>query len=121
MFEEYINQLRLLRRYAPDLDPAAFRHVQTIRDPASKLAAYGGWALWAAGIDSQSIAIAWPWGFIQHDIPAIDPLQIQSNLLLLDAFDSPLPEYQALAVLVHVANRLEWHVHAREACGKPYQ
>ena len=121
MFEAYINKLRLLRRHASELDPTAFHHMQTIRDPKSKLAAYSGWAIWIAGSDRESIAISWPWGFIQHGIPAIDPLQIQSNLLLLDASERPLPEYQALGVLVHVVNRLEWHMHAREACGEPYQ
>lgn len=121
MFEAYLNKLRLVRRHASQLDPADFRHDQTIRDPASKLAACSGWALWTTGLDAQSIALSWAWGFIQHGIPVIDPLQIQSNLLLLDAAERPLPEYQALGVLVHVVNRLEWHMHAREACGEPYQ
>ena len=119
MFETYINELRLLRRSGLDLDPATFRHVQTIRDPANKLAAYSGWALWTAGDCRESVAVAWPWGLIQHGIPAIDPLQIQSNLLLLDAVGHPLPEYQGLATLVHLVNRLAWHSHALEACGEP--
>jgi len=121
MFEAYINELRLLRRHASDLDPGAFHHLQTIRDPASTLSAYSGCAIWVAGSGDGSIAVAWPWAFIQQGIPAIDPLRIQSNLLLLDAADRPLPEYQALGVLVHVVNRLEWHVHAREACGGSFE
>ena len=119
MFETYINELRLLRRNALDLEPATFRHVQTIRDPHNKLATDSGWALWTAGEYLESVAIAWPWGLIQHGIPAIDPLQIQSNLLLLDTVGHPLPEYQGLATLVYLVNRLAWHSHALQACGKP--
>jgi hypothetical protein len=121
MFEAYINDLRLLRRNASELDPGEFHHVQTIRGPQSTLAALSGWTLWLAGSTADRIALAWPWALIQHGIPAIDPLQIQSNLLLLDQAAQPMREYQALGVLVHVVNRLGWHVHAREASGEPYQ
>ena len=119
MFEAYINELRLLRRRALDLDPGSFQHIQTSRDPDSKLSASSGWTLWAAGIDNQRVAIAWPWGLIRQGIPAIDPMQIQSNLLLLDPDERPMTEYQALGELVHVVNRLEWHAYAQDACGEP--
>lgn len=119
MFEAYINELRLLRRNSLDLDAANFRHVQTTRDPENRLAARSGWALWTAGSYRESVAISWPWGVIQHDIPAIDPLQIQSNLLLLDTTGRPLPEYQGLATLVHLVNQLAWQSYALESCRKP--
>jgi len=118
MFESYINKLRLLRCHATDLKARDFRHRQTVWDPQSKLGACSGWTLWVTGSDSDASAIAWPWGFIEHGVPAIDPMQIQSNLLLLDAAGRPVPGHQALGVLVSVVNCLEWHLHAREACAK---
>lgn len=119
MFEAYINGLRLLRRKAVDLDPAAFNNLETIRDQSLALAPYAGWSLWIAGTANERVALVWPWGIIQHGIPAIDPLQIQTNLLLLDDSGCPLPEYQSFAALVHTVNRLEWHGLARTACGLP--
>ena len=94
--------------------------MQTVRDAHNKFSACSGWAIWIAGGGTAGIAIAWPWAFIEPGVPAIDTMQIQSNLLLLDAAERPLPEYQALGVLVHVVNSLDWHTHARKVCSEPY-
>ena len=84
MFEAYLDGLRLLRRRASELDPNTFFQLDTALDPQGKLANCSGWSLWAGGCESERIGLLFPWGFIQHGIPAIDPLRIQTNLMLLD-------------------------------------
>jgi hypothetical protein len=119
MFETYINGLRLLRRRASQLDPNAFFELETVRDTHGKLATCSGWSLWAGGAGTERIGLLWHWGFIQYDIPAIDPMRIQTNLLLLDDSEHMISEYQAVGALVNLINHLRWQDHARAACGDP--
>ena len=116
MFEAYINGLRLLRRRLLDLDPSVFRHRRTVRDPTNLSGVSGGWSSWTTGAGSGVVALAWPWFIIQRGALALEPMGIQSNLLLLDAADQPLSETQTMAALLALVNRLDWHPHAEWAC-----
>lgn len=117
MFEAYLNSLRLARRHVVDLEPSAFRHLQTVRDPKSKLANCSGWSLWVADVGIQSFAVAWPWGIIEYGIPVADALGIQSNLLLLDDAGSIVAENLASAIHVQLVESLDWRDQARSICG----
>jgi hypothetical protein len=117
MFEAYINGLRLQRRKMRDLNPSTFRHRRTVVDrPSPTGASSSGWSSWIAGVRSEVIAIAWPWAIIQHGVPALDPMRIQSNLLLLGRDDRMLNEQQTLGALLVLVTQLDWHPHALKAC-----
>jgi hypothetical protein len=120
MFEYVLDELRLRRFMQADLDPALFRHLRTVKSSEAPEKQCNGWALWVAGESKDTVALAWPWSFIQPGVPAIDPLKIQSNLLLLDDKGELLSEYQTVATLVYLVNRLDWNSQANTACaGSP--
>lgn len=121
MFEAYLDSLRLVRCHARDLEPSAFRHMQTVRDPNSKVAACGGWSLWVADSGSENFAVAWPWGIIEFGIPVADTLGIQSNLLLLDDTGTILHENLASAICLRLVESLDWRIQARSICGLSLQ
>jgi Domain of unknown function (DUF4902) len=119
MFEAYLNSLRLVRCHARDLEPSAFRHMQTVRDPKSTLAACGGWSLWVADSGTEKLALAWPWNIIEFGIPVTDVLGIQSNLLMLDDTGIILHENLASAICLQLVERFDWRDRARLICGVP--
>jgi hypothetical protein len=116
MYEAYIDGLRLERRLATELNASGFRPEALAADAIVDPARRSGWALWVAGEPEHLVAIAWPWAFIEMGIPAINPVQIQTNVMLVDQAGRPLSESDALGALVNLVNQLAWQVHARRAC-----
>jgi len=116
VFEYVLDELRLRRFMQADLDLASFRHLRTVKSLRTHEEQCTGWALWVAGASKDTVALAWPWSFIHPGVPAIDPLKIQSNLLVLDVKGEPLSEYQTVGALVYLINSIDWNCKANAVC-----
>ena len=113
MFEAYINGLRMLRVRASTLDAAAFYARKTVCERGSS--SLRGWSSWAAGRDCDTMAVSWPWMLIADGVVALDPMRIQSNLLVMDDLDKPLGEHSSTKVLLAIVDRMPWQRYALKA------
>lgn len=120
MFEAYINALRMRRMQVHELSVLGFRHLRTVCPESNDSAVQRvGWSKWVSDADNAPVGLVWCWGEIQHGAIAIDPFQIQSNLLLLCGRGKPLSEGEAMSVLVSLVSRLDWQPFARKAAKAP--
>ncbi len=98
---------------ANTLDAALFTVRKTVCERSCP--SLRGWSSWVAGRDSETLALNWPWGLIAEGVVALDPLRIQSNLLMIDDFDQPLDERASTRVLIELIDRMPWQGSAMKA------
>lgn len=76
------------------------------KTPAGRLS---GQVLWGARVSGKQIGIAWDWAEVRRRVVVIaDPMQIITNLVLLDDSGNALTYQSSLLQVHNVIHQLEW-------------
>ena len=71
-----------------------------------------GQALWAATHHGQPLGLAWDWAEVRDDVVALcDPMNVLSNVALLDAHGGLLGEAARILHLNSAIHQLDWQAH----------